>query len=112
MTNLTILFAPLLPLQTLRRDLFPKESLSLGDKISGNLVGSSSSRGTYQIKDDFRKCIFQKSEPIKSENFPHPWWNIHLTVNPRTFYGIMKELSLRLIDKRFQRLCHVQFLPC
>ena len=44
----------------------------------------------------------------KSENFSKPWWNIQLKKkSPDHSIELLKDLSLRLIVRRFQRLYHI-----
>ena len=42
-------------------------------------------------------------------NFPWSWWETHLRINPKQSLGLWKDLSLRLMVKKFQRLSRVQF---
>ena len=44
----------------------------------------------------------------KSENFSKRWWNIKLKKkSPDHSIELLKDLSLRLIVRRFQRLYHI-----
>ena len=56
---------------------------------------------------NFTKCIFQWSEHCKSETFSQTWWDSHLKKSLDHSIELWKDLPLRLIVKRFQRLCHV-----
>ena len=41
-----------------------------------------------------------------------PWWETHLKINPNQSLELWKDLSLRLMVKRFQRSSQVQFPSC
>ena len=48
----------------------------------------------------------------KSGNFPRSWWGTHLKLSPNQSLELWKDLSLRLMDKRFQKSSQVQFPSC
>ena len=59
----------------------------------------------------FHKCISSNFAQFKSENFPGHGGR-HLKKIPNQCLEIWKDLSLRLMVKRFQRSSQVQFPSC
>ena len=70
-------------------------------------------RSCHGRKERFKNLFPSiSSEHCKSKNFPQPWWKTHLKINSNQCIQLWKDLSLRLMAKRFQRLSQVHFPSC
>ena len=81
------------------------------DKFRGVVLHGDNDQIMRWGKGKFHKCIFQLSEHYKSENFPGHSGR-HLNINPNQNKELWKDLTLRLLVKRFQSSSQVQFPSC
>ena len=96
------------------RDFFTKNVFQAGQILWKKFIGGlfyvrELMIRSYQGRSSFTKCVFQKSEYFKSEDFSQSWWNIHFNIKAWPLYRIMEGFILKLI---FERLGGFDVVSC
>ena len=63
-------------------------------------------------KKSFTNEFSSNLNSVNLKIFPRSWWGTRWKINPNQSLELWKDLSLRLMVKRFQRLSLVQFPSC
>ena len=63
-------------------------------------------------RKSFTNAFSSNLNSVNLKKFPRSWWETHLKINPNQLLELWKDLSLKLMIKRFQWSSQVQFTSC